>query len=184
MHLIFAKQNTKMNDEENLNDELNQKSKTRIKKEMLGLQELGEKLLSLNNVQLSRLALPSDLMEAILEAKKIASRNAKRRQLQYIGRLMRNLDDPSFIEEFLQRIAMKHQKSNAVHHLLESWRDKLLSDDPNRVTEFIDTFHQVDRQRLRQLIQNAKKEKLTGKPAGASRHLFRYIKEVYEKRSD
>lgn len=156
------------------------KSKSQIKREMVELQELGERLVLLNRDKLSKLELPTLLFEAIIEAKKITSRGGKRRQLQYIGRLMRDLEDTSLIRDFFAELDSKHQRVNAIHHMLESWREKLLSDDSEILTEFIALFPAVDRQHLRQLIQNGRKERLYGKPVGASKQLFRYLKELHQ----
>lgn len=167
-----------MNDE-NQDESLLPKSKSQIKREMVELQHLGEKLLTLNNIQLDRLDLPQNLLQAVQEGKKITSRSAKRRQLQYIGRLMRDVEDTARIEDFFIELTTSHQRANAIHHMLETWRDRLLSDDINVMTQFIDRYPSVDRQQLRQLIQNGKKEKTHGKPIGASKQLFRFIKELH-----
>lgn len=164
--------------ENEINEHELPKSKSQIKREMLELQELGERLVSLNLEQLKKLALPASLHQAILDAKKMTSRNAKRRQLQYIGRLMRDIEDPTFIKEFFYQLEMKDQRANAFLHMLESWRERLLSDDVAAQTEFIQLYPNVDRQHLRQLIQNGKKERLHGKPLGASKLLFRYLREL------
>lgn len=156
------------------------KSKSEIKREMIELQRLGERLVLLNAAQLKKLSLPLILEEAVLDAKKITSHGAKRRQFQYIGRLMRDVKNPEVIREFFAALEMKHQRSSAFHHMLESWRERLLSDDATQLTEFIKLYPIVDRQHLRVLVQNAKKERSLGKPVGAARLLFRYLKQLQQ----
>lgn len=168
-----------MNDNNDTNAKL-PKSKSKIKREMNELQELGERLTTLSTQQIKRLPLPENLAQAIYQAQKITSRGAKRRQFQYIGRLMREVDDVSPITDFFNELDAKSHQSSAFLHMLESWRDKLLSDDANAVTEFITLYPNADRQHLRQLIQNGKKERLLGKPLGACKLLFRYIKELHK----
>jgi ribosome-associated protein len=153
------------------------KSKSQIKREMIALQELGERLTLLNQETLKRLGLPASLIAAIVEYKKITSRNAKHRQLQYIGRLMRELEDSNAIQKALLELEMKDNRANAIYHMLEAWREKLIRDD-EEVTEFIKNYPDLDRQHLRQLIKNARNERDFGKPAGACKHLFRYLREI------
>lgn len=168
-------------DNDNKFDEVSQtKSKSQVKREMVELQVLGEKLTHLNQGQLQKLDLPTLLYQAIQEANKISSRGGKRRQLQYIGRLMRNIEDPSYIREFFQQLEQKDQRNIAFFHILESWRERLISENNQTMTEFIQIFPHCDRQHLRQLIQNAKKEREIGNPVGASKTLFRYLRELQE----
>lgn len=167
-----------MIDDNQTNHDNVQKSKTQVKKEMLALQQLGERLVLLNNEQLVTLKLPLLLHQAVLEAKKILHHGAKRRQMQYIGKLMRRVEDPASIQLFIDSLDMKNEQAIAFHHMLEGWRDKLMSDDASFITEFVTQFPYVDRQHLRNLVQNAKKERLAGKPLGASRALFRYLKNL------
>lgn len=158
------------------NDDL-PKSKSQLKRESNALQALGGRLILLNNTQLDKLGLPTKLFQAIQEAKKITSRSATRRQLQYIGRLMRDIEDPTYIFEFIQKIEMKDEKATAFHHQLESWRERLLSEE-EAITEFIELYPAIDRQHFRQLVMNARKEKTSGKPVGAAKLLFRYMRDL------
>lgn len=154
------------------------KSKSQVKREMTELQKLGERLVSLKKDQLNRLDLPAELNLAIKEAQRLTSHGAKRRQLQFIGRLMRDIEDTTFIKDFFRKLEMKDQRTSAFHHMLESWRERLISDDAEAITEFIQNYPNSDRQHLRQLIQNAKKEKQFAKPIGSLKLLFRYLKEL------
>ncbi len=165
-----------MSDDE---EQIFSKSKSQLKREMLELQELGKRLVGLSKERLSKLDLPSSLLSAIEEAKRLNSRGGIRRQLQYIGRLMRDLEAPERIREYFQRLEMKDERAAAFFHMLESWRERLICDESlETTTEFITQYPEIDRQYFRQLIQNAKKERKQGKPAGAGKALFRYLREL------
>lgn len=154
------------------------KSKSRVKRDMLELQRIGERLVTLNDHQLKKMAMPHDLFQAIQAAKKIHSHGAKRRQLQYIGKLMRQVENISPIIDFLLQLDNKDQKVIALNHMLEAWRERLVGGDSEVLTAYIQAHPEVDRQYLRQLIASAKKERVQGNPAGAGKLLFRYLKET------
>lgn len=160
------------------------KSKSQIKREMIELQKLGERLTQLNMEQLNKVGLPINLFNAVIEAKRISSHGAKRRQLQYIGRLMREIEDTTFIREYFQKLDMKDKRASALHHMLESWRERLISDDPSALTDFIENYPEADRQHLRQLITNSKKERISGKPRGSLKALFTYIRELHMRKEE
>jgi ribosome-associated protein len=148
-------------------------SKTRKKREMTELQALGAALVDLPEGQLD--FLPAALLEAVLAAKRIKSHEAKRRQLQYIGRLMRDID-PAPIRARLAEIEGGSAQAAARHRRLEAWRTRLMEDDA-ALTEFAAAHPGADLQALRTLIRNARKEQDEGKPPRAYREVFRFIKE-------
>ena len=150
-------------------------SKTRRKKEMLELQSLGAKLAELPESQLAEIPMDDALREAVLEAKRIKSHEAKRRQLQYIGRLMRDVD-PAPLRERLDAIAGHSAQAAAQHRRLEAWRERLLADD-EALTAFAAEHPGADLQAVRAQIRNARKEQKESKPPRAYRELFRLIKE-------
>ena len=150
-------------------------SKTKRKQEMTELQALGAKLVELPESQLEAMAMDETLREALLEAKRIRSHEAKRRQLQYIGRLMREVD-PAPLRERLEAIAGHSAQAAAQHRRLEAWRERLLADD-GALTTFAAEFPGADLQAVRTLIRNARKEQKEAKPPRAYRELFRLIKE-------
>lgn len=156
-----------------------QPSKTRLKAEADAAQEVGRKLVELPKDKLNKLALEESLRDAIAEAKRLTANGAIRRQLQYIGRLMRDTDLAPIVDQ-LQRWEGKHQEENARFHHMERWRTRML-EDAKVVEEFIQLFPQVEVQRLRTLIRNAQKEHLANKPPKSSRELFKMIREVMEK---
>ena len=129
----------------------------------------------MDEVQIKNLLLDDKLRNAILEAKRIGSHEARRRQMQYVGRLMREVDAAP-IRAQLEAITGSNAKAAAAHRRLEAWRAKLLADE-GALTEFAAAFPGSDLQRLRTLIRNAKREKDAGKPPRAYRDLFRMIKQ-------
>ncbi len=151
-------------------------SKTQRKKEMQALQDLGETLARLSVEQLARLDLPQGLNEALLDAKRIRQHEAHRRQLQYIGRLMRS-QDATAIAARLADLQGESDASKAQFHALERWRSRLLEDEAS-LAEWLDLHPGSDIQLLRQLIRNARREHAEGLPPKASRALFRLLRET------
>lgn len=151
-------------------------SKTQRKKAMHALQSLGETLVDLSADQLDRLDLPETLHDAVVEAGRIRSREGRRRQLQYIGRLMRDVETA----ELAERLALLQGESDAAKaefHALERWRARLLEDDA-ALTDWLAAHPGSDAQLLRQLVRNARRETTEGKPPRASRALFRLLRET------
>ena len=150
-------------------------SKTKRKQEMTALQSLGAKLVDLPESQIAELPMEERLRDAVLNAKRITSHEAKRRQMQYIGRLMREID-PAPLRERLEAICGHSAQAAAQHRRLEAWRERLLADD-GTLTAFAAEHPGADLQALRTLIRNARKEQKEAKPPRAYRELFRLIKE-------
>jgi ribosome-associated protein len=153
-------------------------SKTRRKAAMDALQDLGGKLVDLPKDKLAKLDLPETLLDAVNEAKRITSHGAIRRQMQYIGRLMREIDTQPIIEQ-LQRWEGRHSAETAHFHQLERWRTRLLEEE-QAMSEFMQQYPGVDSQQLRSLIRNSKREHLDNKPPKSSRELFKLLREITE----
>jgi ribosome-associated protein len=151
-------------------------SKTRRKKEMHALQALGTELIGLSAAHLARMPLPEPLAQAVHEARRIASHGARKRQLQYIGRLMREVDAGP-IRARLAAIQGGSNEERARHQRLERWRERLLEDD-GALTEFAREHPAGELQPLRVLIRNARREQAEGRPPRAYRELFRAIREA------
>jgi ribosome-associated protein len=151
-------------------------SKTQRKKAMHALQSLGEALVDLSADQLDRLDLPEALYDAVVEAGRIRSREGRRRQLQYIGRLMRGAETEE-IAARLARVQGESDAAKAAFHAIERWRARLLAEDA-ALTEWLAAHPGSDAQLLRQLIRNARRETAEGKPPRASRALFRLLRET------
>ena len=143
---------------------------------MLELQALGARLAELPEAQLEAMTLPAALAQAVLEARKIRSHEARRRQLQYIGRLMRETD-PEPIRAQLAAIDGTSAQAAAQHRRLEAWRERLLADDA-ALTEFAAAHPGADVQVLRTLIRNSRKEQKEGRSPRAYRELFRLLKSL------
>lgn len=151
-------------------------SKTRRKQAMHALQDIGEQLVALDAKQIAELDLPETLRDAILETKLITKHEARRRQLQYIGKLMREIDIAPIQEKInaRQRTSLHH---TAWLHQLERWRERLLTDE-TVFTEFGQQYPHADLQRLRTLVRNANQEKLAGKPPKNFRALFHELRTI------
>lgn len=151
-------------------------SKTQRKKQMHALQDLGETLVALTPAQLSGLELPERLADALAQARRISGFEARRRQMQYIGRLMREIDTAP-IAERVQALRSARQRHNSRHHDLEQWRQRLLADDA-ALTELARAAPGLDLQQLRTLVRNARKEQVAERPPKAQRALFRTLREL------
>jgi len=151
-------------------------SKTKIKKQMHDLQDIGEQLVALSKDQLKEIELPETLRDAILEAKRITKFGAIKRQMQYIGRLMRDVDAAPIIAKLEVWSGKSHQHI-AYLHRVERWRDRLLEDD-KALTELLADYPEADAQRLRALIRNALKEKELLKPPKSYREIFQVLREI------
>jgi ribosome-associated protein len=151
-------------------------SKTKRKQEMHELQALGAALVELPEAQIHALALGDQLGGAVLEAKRIRSHEARRRQLQYIGRLMRDVD-PAPIRARLEALEGSSAEATARHRRLEQLRERLLADD-QALTELMAAHPGADAQALRTLIRNARREQKEGRSPRAFRELFRILKSL------
>ena len=153
-------------------------SKTQMKKRMNELQDLGMELTRLSAETLKKIGLPEDLHQAVRDYKKITSNSALKRQTQYIGRLMRDID-PEPIRAFIARLKGENQAHNAFLQRVEQMRERLLADD-EAFTEFAAAHPQADLSALRTLIRNARKEKEQNKPPKNFRALYQAVKAEME----
>lgn len=151
-------------------------SKSELKRRMTELQQLGEKLTQLTPAQLAKVAITDQrLIEAIDQAKRINARGGKRRQLQYIGKLMRDIDaDP--IRQAIQDLEQGNQAENHRFHRLENLRDILLTRGDAGLESVIEQLPGADRQHLRQLLRKHQREVSEGKPQATARKIFRYLR--------
>ncbi|MBI4291454.1 MAG: DUF615 domain-containing protein [Betaproteobacteria bacterium] len=151
-------------------------SKTQTKKRMHELQALGERLVELNPEQLASVGLPEKLLDAVLETRRIGGRESRRRQLQYVGRLMRDVD-PEQIREKLAVWDGVSREHTARVHLVERWRERLLEDEA-ALAELAAAHPGTDTQHLRNLIRNARAERDAGRPPKSFRELFRALRDI------
>ena len=162
---------------EDENQLLPEKSKSQKKREASALQDLGMQLTQLSEEQLQRVPLPNNLLDAILAARKIHQHGGLKRQQQYIGKLMRDID-PQPIKQVLNQIQLQHKRETSQLHQIESWRDQLISNSSAALDEILTQFPDLDRQYLRQLIRNAQDGGNEQKSKKASRKLFQYLQEL------
>ena len=151
-------------------------SKTQRKKEMHDLQALGTELVDLNDQQLASIELPVRLLDAVKEARRMTKFEARRRQMQYIGKIMRDID-PEPIRSRLAAWKAVSIESTARLHAIERWRARLLEDE-GAMTELLREHPRADAARLRMLVRNTQREREQGKPPRSFRALFRLLSDI------
>ena len=153
-------------------------SKTKRKQQMLELQDLGEELVALSKDALKKTPMSDELREAIKEYQRIPTHGAHRRQMQYIGKIMRNEDTAPIIEK-LKQLKGSSTAATALLHRIERYRTEMIAKD-EAITQFLSDFPRVEAQPLRALVRNARKEAEQAKPPKAYRELFQLIKTALE----
>ena len=146
-------------------------TRTDLKRESTEVQKLGEDLLTLRTELLLRLDLPEKLVEALTEAKRITNFEGRRRQMQFIGKLMRKLE-PEKHEAIRTALVEQHTPSSLetqTLHQAEMWRDRLLADD-DALGQWITLSPSTDSQQLRALVRQARKDAVPERPGEALRH--------------
>lgn len=153
-------------------------SRTRLKKEDQARKALGEALVALGAEQLASIALPIELREAVHLARKTRQHGARRRQLQYIGALLRHMDT-ALIRQALENIRRGDLEKAQAFKRIEAWRDALREGRDEIIDEILAACPGADRQQLRQLSRNACRESREERGPSASRKLFKYLKGIY-----
>jgi ribosome-associated protein len=164
-----------------MSDDSNFISKTRRKRQMQELQTVGATLVKLSPEKLARLDLPDVLREAVLEAQRFTRHEALRRQVQYIGRIMREIDAAPIIEQ-LNALDAPSRKQTAVFHVAERWRQALI-DDPESVQAFVKEYPEADAKQLRALAAAAGEEKSGDRPPKQFRELFHVLNAILQEHS-
>jgi len=152
-------------------------SKSQLKREALATKSLAADLLELSQSQLQRLPLENDVLLAIQQAAKIRSHGARKRQLQYIAKLMRR-SDTTAIAEAMAAFHADARGLSAQQHRSERWRDALILKGDGALGALLQLRPDIDAQTLRQLVRNAQREQAAGKPPASSRALFRTLREM------
>lgn len=152
-------------------------SKSQMKRDDRAIKSLAAGLLQLSASQLRRIPLDKDIVLAINEARKFHSHGARRRQLQYITKLMRRADTAAIVDA-LEEIQSEARGLIARQHRSEAWRDLLLERGDAALGELLEQNTQIDVQHFRQLIRNARHEVSSGKPPAAARALFRALRDL------
>ncbi|MBU3020651.1 ribosome biogenesis factor YjgA [Aestuariibacter sp. A3R04] len=177
-------ENNHHSEEENLFDDIEQDddvefvSKTELKRQSAELQKLGEALVNLTPAHLATIPLDDDLRDSVELAQRInRKKDGYRRQLQFIGKLMRGRDVAD-IEAAMAKLAHQHQQTNAAFHALEKARDAIINEGDDAIQRLIEAHPALDRQKLRQYHRQIKKEREKSAAPKAFRELFQYLKEV------
>lgn len=157
-------------------EELSRLSKSQRKRNMSALQDIGAELVALNTDQLAQVDLPESLRDAIVEARRIHDFEGRRRQLQYIGRLMREVD-PAPIRARLDQWLGAAGAHTALEHQVERWRERLLGED-DAFALFAAEYPRADLQHLRALVASVKRDQALAKPARNYRALFRALRDT------
>lgn len=157
-------------------DGVEYKSKTQLKNEMLALQKLGKELVDLGSAALAKMPLDEELRESVELARRInRKKDGFRRQLQFIGKLLRTRDVAP-IQEAMDRLKAAHHQSTTEFHHIEQARDKILNEGDEGINSVLEEHPHLDRQKLRQLLRQANKEKKLEKPPKSAREIFQYLK--------
>ena len=171
--------------DDNEEDEVEQEdfvSKSQLKQDAHARQALGAALVELNSEQLHKFELSDELLQAIKLAQTIKQRGARKRQLQFIGKLMREVDvEP--IQQTLDDLKGVSAQAIAKQHAIEHWRQRLIDEGDDALQQLLDQWPNMDRQYVRQLIRSAQKEAQTAKPPKAFRELFKYLRGFMEETS-
>lgn len=154
-------------------------NKTQIKKDMAALFAVSEEMSELSAGQLKLLELPEVIHKAVVEVSGMAHKGARKRLLKFIAGQLHKIDATPILEK-LARIQNKSAHAVREHHIVERWRDRLISEGNDALTELLDEQPHADRQLLRQLLRNAQKEAELGKPPKSSRLLYRRLKELFQ----
>ncbi|MFQ6371835.1 ribosome biogenesis factor YjgA [Shewanella sp. YIC-542] len=158
-------------------DDENYVSKSALKRESTAAQALGQQLLSLSQSQLQRVPLSENLLDALALAKRIkVNTDAHRRQIQYIGRLMRD-EELEPIKEALKKVLSRSGHVAAQVQIIEKMRDKLLTEGDGAIQALLDEHPHLERQKLRQLVRQANKELAKGPDSKAAKELFQYLRQ-------
>lgn len=156
-----------------------EKSKTQVKRELQALQDLGERLTTLKPELLAKLPLSDALRKALDDAPKHKAHIARKRHIQYIGKLMRTADVEA-ITTLIDQLDASTRQYNERFHALERWRDLLLTGSDEVLNNFVGQYPDADTQHLRQLLRQAQHEAAQSKPPAAARKMFKYIRELDE----
>lgn len=170
-------------DEDPYENEFEPPSKSQLKREAEAAQSLGKNLVELPaaryTAMMAKLDLPEALREAIATCRAINARGGRKRQLQYIGKLMRSIDAEP-VRRALATLEGNDRAETALLHHLEWWRERLVAEGDGALAELLHEYPTADRQGLRQLMMKARKERDAGKAPAAARALFRALRDLFD----
>lgn len=161
-------------------------SRSQKRREALGVLELAEALVALTPAQLSRVPVPEATLPHIEDTRRITSNVARKRQLAFLAKQMRKLDESELqaIRDALDEKSQSSRTEVAALHRVEAWRDRLLEGGDEALAALVDAHPDIDRQRVRQLVRNTQEERKRGKPPHSYRELFRELRDVVLGRGD
>ncbi len=152
-------------------------SRTQKKKTAQALQKKGERLVALSNADFESLQIPAELKSAVAMARQMTRHEARRRQLQYIGRLMRQIGSEA-VDKALQHVAAREADKKRQFKLVEQWRDELVAGNDERLRWLLTRFPTIDATQLESLIESAQGIHPQHNPKNASRKLFRLLSQL------
>ena len=153
-------------------------SKSERKRRSTALQDVGAQLVKLSPEQLARIRMPEDLREAVVECKRFNKHEAIRRQMQYIGKIMRDLDTAQIVEQ-LTALEAPSRRQTALFHVAEKWREELLA-DPQALERFRSEFPHADAAQVQGLADAARAERAKGSSPKRTRELFHAINAIVQ----
>ena len=157
-------------------DEIDYKSKSQTKREMLALTELAARLTTLSEAQRAHLPLSDGIAKAVAEARRIKSFGARKRQIKFISRLLRN-EQTGPLAEALQSLEQRDRRQAHHEQRISRWRDRLLDEGDPALASLLQAYPDLDRRHIRQLIRNAQREAKQEKPPASARALLRYLRQ-------
>lgn len=164
---------------EEFTEEHQQPSKSRLKRDSAALQSLAAELAALPRTQLDLMGLSETMYTSVCEAASMPHKGARKRLLKFIGGMLRKMD-ADVIRNNLDQIKNQNKNASRELHKIEQWRDRLLAEENQALTELITEFPMADRQQIRQLIRNAKKEIQLEKPPKSARLLFKNLRTLFD----
>ncbi|WP_440222360.1 ribosome biogenesis factor YjgA [Dokdonella sp. MW10] len=171
-----------MSDETHDDDTFDGPSRSQQRRDAIAVFKLAEQLVALPEARLARLPLPEDILEEVRKARLIRQQIAHKRQVQFLAKHMRRLDDEDLapVRALLDNDRQQSYRQTAALHQLEAWRDRLLAEGDEALTAWFEAHPDADRQQLRNLVRQARHEAEKGKPPRAARELFRTLREQHE----
>ena len=160
--------------------EFNSPSRSQNRREALDVLALGARLVALTEPQLARLPIPEELLGHVRDAQRITSHIAHKRQLAFLAKQLRREDDDTLnaIRDALDAGGEASRREVAHMHRVEQWRERLLAEGGDAMTEFVAAYPDIDAQQLRTLVRNAGEEKKRNKPPRAYREIFKLVRDA------
>ncbi|MGB0713515.1 MAG: ribosome biogenesis factor YjgA [Gammaproteobacteria bacterium] len=153
-----------------------EKSKSQVKREMHALTEMGRTLVELNASALARIDLPDDVRRAVDDARSMASHGARKRQIKYLGKLMRSVDTAA-INQSLDALLHEGREAAATEKRITQLRDRLIEEGDAALGAVFERYPEGDRQQLRQLVRGARNEQSKNRPPSSGRALLRLLRQ-------